>query len=201
VIIERVACEGEGMLLTLGLILAVAMIGWLVIEAARRQQIWLAWVEVVVFGGLIGVTSVFHVARVEGGAMAPALADRDRVIVNKWIYQTAAPRVGDIVMFHYPLNPDKTFVMRVIAEEGDQIQIVKGRVYRNQVPLDDGYVAAEFRSHEDWGPEVIPPGYYFVIGDRRNNSSDSRHWGMVPKKYIVGKVQLRWWPPSTLRVF
>jgi signal peptidase I len=201
VIIERVAREGEGMLLTLGLILAVAMIGWLVIEAARRQQIWLAWVEVVVFGGLIGVTSVFHVARVEGGAMAPALADRDRVIVNRWIYQTAAPRVGDIVMFLYPLNPDKTFVMRVIAEEGDQILIVKGRVYRNQVPFDDGYVAAEFRSHEDWGPEVIPPGYYFVMGDCRTNSSDSRHWGMVPKKYIVGKVQVRWWPLSTMRTF
>ena len=60
---------------------------------------------------------------------------------------------------------------------------------------------SEYRSHDDWGPQVIPEGYYFVMGDHRNNSSDSRHWGMVPKKYIIGKVQLRWWPVPTARVF
>ena len=69
------------------------------------------------------------------------------------------------------------------------------------IPLKDDYVAAEYRSHDDWGPQVIPEGYYFVMGDHRNNSSDSRHWGMVPKKYIIGKVQLRWWPVPTARVF
>jgi signal peptidase I len=133
--------------------------------------------------------------------MAPTLADQDRLIVNKIAYRFGAPHVGDIVMLYYPLNPDKSFVKRVIAEEGDQVRIVEGRVYRNEVPLDDDYVPAEFRSHEDWGPEVIPDGYYFVMGDHRNNSSDSRHWGMVPKKYIIGKVQLRWWPLPKARLF
>jgi signal peptidase I len=232
------------MLLALGLILAVALVGWVAVDAARRQRNWLAWAMIVAFGGPIGmivwlvarrsspplrplgrtlatglalaavpliflnvaavmfiVTYVFQVARVDGDVMAPALADRDRVIVNKWVYQTAAPRVGDIVMFRYPLNPDKTFVRRVIAEEGDQVQLVVGRVYRNTVLLDDRYVRDDFRSREDWGPEVIPPGYYFVMGDHRNKSSDSRHWGMVPRKYILGRVQLRWWPLPTTRVF
>jgi signal peptidase I len=147
------------------------------------------------------VTFLFQVAWVQGRAMEPTLADGDRVIVSKWAYHTGAPRVGDIVMLYYPLNPDKTFVKRVIAEEGDQIRIIEGRVYRNEVPLDDNYVPAAFRSHEDWGPEVIPEGYYFVMGDHRNNSSDSRHWGMVPKKYILGKVRLRWWPLGALRLF
>jgi signal peptidase I len=74
-------------------------------------------------------------------------------------------------------------------------------VYRNGVLLDDSFVAAGFRSHDDWGPQVIPDGYYFVLGDHRNNSSDSRIWGCVPKKYVVGKVQLRWWPLAHARIF
>jgi len=133
-------------------------------------------------------------ARVEGMAMSPTINDQDRVIVDKSAYRTGAPRPGDVVMLLYPLNPNKTFVKRVIAEEGDQIRIVDGHVYRNDVPVDDQYVTAEHRSHDDFGPQVVPQGYCFVLGDRRNNSSDSRHWGYVPVKYIVGKVVYRWWP-------
>ena len=147
------------------------------------------------------VTFGFQVARVEGQSMAPTLADQDRLIVNKLTYRLSAPRRGDIVMLYYPLNPDKSFVKRVIAEEGDVVRITDGRVYVNDVPLRDDYVPAEFRSHDDWGPQVIPEGYYFVMGDHRNNSSDSRHWGMVPKKYIIGKVQVRWWPLTNARIF
>jgi signal peptidase I len=105
------------------------------------------------------------------------------------------------VMLYYPVNPDKSFVKRVIAEEGDQVRIQDGRVYVNDVPMADDFVPPEYRSHDDFGPTVIPDGYYFVMGDHRNNSSDSRHWGMVPKKYIIGRVQLRWWPIPTARVF
>jgi signal peptidase I len=92
-------------------------------------------------------------------------------------------------------------VKRVIAEEGDQVRIVGGRVYRNDSLMDDSFVLPEFRSHEDWGPKVIPEGYYFVMGDHRNNSSDSRIWGFVPKKYVIGKIQLRWWPLGQARMF
>ena len=172
--------------------------------ASRVGEELLAWLKTLasaaVYATLI-VTFGFQVARVEGQSMAPTLADQDRLIVNKLAYRIGSPQVGDIVMLYYPLNPDKSFVKRVIAEEGDQIRIVDGRVYRNDVPINDDYVPTEFRSHDDYGPQVVPQGYYFVMGDHRNNSSDSRHWGFVPKKYIIGKVQLRWWPIPHALVF
>jgi signal peptidase I len=163
-----------------------------------------AWLKTVasaaVYATLI-VTFGFQVARVEGMSMAPTLEDQDRLIVNKLIYRLESPRRGDIAMLYYPVNPDKSFVKRVIAEEGDLVRIVDGRVYVNDVPLKDDYVPSEFRSHDDWGPQVIREGYYFVMGDHRNNSSDSRHWGEVPKRYIIGKVQLRWWPLPEAKIF
>jgi signal peptidase I len=147
------------------------------------------------------VTFGFQVARVDGLSMAPTLEDHDRLIVNKLVYELGDPRPGDIVMLYYPVNPEKMFVKRVIAKEGDTVRIVDGRVFVNDVPLHDDYVPAEFRSHDDWGPQVIQLGYYFVMGDHRNNSSDSRHWGPVPKRYIVGKVKIRWWPLPDMRIF
>jgi signal peptidase I len=147
------------------------------------------------------VTFGFQVARVDGPSMSPTLEDHDRLIVNRLAYELGAPRPGDIVMLHYPLDPDKMFVKRVIAGEGDTVRIVDGRVFVNDVPLEDDYVPAEFRSHDNWGPAIVQQGYCFVMGDHRNNSSDSRHWGQVPKKYVVGRVQARWWPLQAARIF
>ncbi len=173
-----------------------------VLKQASEEAV--AWIKTLasaaVYATLI-VTFGFQVARVEGQSMAPTLTDQDRLIVNKLVYQLGEPRRGDIVMLYYPVNPDKSFVKRVIAEEGDEVRIVDGRVFVNDVPLRDDYVPEEFRSHEDWGPQRIDEGYYFVMGDHRNNSSDSRHWGLVPKKYIIGKVQVRWWPLPAARIF
>jgi signal peptidase I len=164
----------------------------------------IAWLKTLasaaVYATLI-VTFGFQVARVEGHSMAPTLQDQDRLIVNKLAYRMGDPHIGDVVMLYYPNDPNKSFVKRVIAEEGDQLRIVDGKVYRNDVLLDDSFVPPDYRSHDDWGPQVIPEGYYFVMGDHRNNSSDSRHWGFVPKKYIIGKVQLRWWPLAHARMF
>jgi signal peptidase I len=157
-------------------------------------------VSAAVYATLI-VTFGFQVARVDGLSMAPTLEDHDRLIVNKLVYELSEPRPGDIVMLYYPLNPEKMFVKRVIAKEGDVVRIVDGKVYVNDVPLQDDYVPQEFRSHDDYGPTVVQQGYYFVMGDHRNNSSDSRHWGLVPKKYIVGKVKLRWWPLQDAKIF
>jgi signal peptidase I len=174
------------------------------IGVGRVVEEVVAWLKTLasaaVYATLI-VTFGFQVARVEGQSMAPTLADQDRLIVNKLAYRIDEPKVGDIVMLYYPLNPEKSFVKRVVAAENDQVRVVDGRVYRNDVPMDDSFVPTQYRSHDDWGPQVVPEGYYFVMGDHRNNSSDSRHWGFVPKKYIIGRVQLRWWPLPEARLF
>ena len=148
------------------------------------------------------VTFGFQVARVEGKSMEPTLQDQDRLIVNKAVYRFFDdPQPGDIVMLYYPRDPDKSFVKRIVAKEGDTVRIDDGQVFVNEVRLPDAFVPPEFRSHENHGPEVVQASYYFVMGDHRNNSSDSRHWGQVPKKYIIGKVQFRWWPLTDATLF
>ena len=164
----------------------------------------LDWARTLASAGLYAtliLTFVGQIARVDGLSMEPTLANDDRLVVNKWIYRLRDPRQGDIVTLYYPVDPEKLFVKRVIAGEGDEVRIASGKVYVNGVALHDEFVPAEYRSFEDFGPQVVPQGYYFVMGDHRNGSSDSRLWGPVPKKYIVGKVQLRWWPPNHARLF
>jgi signal peptidase I len=149
---------------------------------------------------LIGTFGI-QLARVDGLSMAPTLEDHDGLIVDRLVYELGTPRPGDIVTLYYPVDPDRMFVKRVIGKEGDSVRIVDGRVYVNDVPLRDDYVDASFRSYENWGPEVISDGYYFVLGDHRNDSLDSRAWGLVPRKYIIGKVKIRWWPLRHLTIF
>src|SRR5579862_4349668 len=167
------------------------------ISLARVGEEIVAWFKTLtsaaVYATLI-VTFGFQVARVEGQSMAPTLEDQDRLIVNKLAYQIGDPQIGDVVMLYYPVDPSKSFVKRVVGEPNDTLRSVDGRVYRNDVPLPDDFIPEEYRSHDTWGPRVVPEGYYFVMGDHRNNSSDSRSWDYVPKKYIIGKVQIRWWP-------
>ena len=174
------------------------------VGARRAAALFSAALLIVLLTGVLGafvVTFLFQSARIEGRAMSPTLADQDRVIVSKLAYRRARPQRGEIVMLIYPLNPTRTFVKRVIADEGDQVRIEKGIVHLNDVPLDEPFIQAEFRSGERWGPAVVPEGYYFVMGDFRNNSSDSRHWGFVPEKYILGRVACRWWPVTAVRCF
>ena len=114
---------------------------------AQVKEELVAWVKTLVSAAVYAVLIVtfgFQVARVEGQSMAPTLEDQDRLIVNKLVYRIGEPRRGDIVMLYYPLNPDKSFVKRVIAEEGDTVRIVDGRVYVNDIPLKDDYVAPEY---------------------------------------------------------
>ena len=127
----------------------------------RIVQEGLAWLRTVASAAIYAtllITFVGQVARVQGTSMAPTLEDQDRLIVNKLAYRLADPQVGDIVMHYYPLKPERTFVKRVIAQAGDHVRIVDGRVFRNNVLLDDGFVPAEYRGHSDWGPQVVPEG-------------------------------------------
>ena len=171
---------------------------------ARIGEELVAWMRTVVSAAVYAtliVTFGFQVARVEGQSMVPTLEDQDRLIINKLVYRWQDPQVGDVVMLYYPEDPTKSFVKRIVAEENDTIRGENGKVYRNEVLLDDEFIPEEFRDQRSWGPFVVKKGYYFVMGDHRNNSSDSRDWGDVPKKYIIGKVQLRWWPLTNARLF
>ena len=175
------------------------------VRLAQVQEELVAWVKTLVSAAVYAILIVtfgFQVARVEGQSMAPTLEDQDRLIVNKLVYRIGEPRRGDIVMLYYPLNPGK------VVRQARHRRRGRHGAHRRRPRLRERHPAAatttcrpSIRSHDDWGPQVIPEGYYFVMGDHRNNSSDSRHWGMVPKKYIIGKVQLRWWPVPTARVF
>jgi signal peptidase I len=176
---------------------AVAYVAWL------GQELWAllkTLASAAVYATLI-VTFGFQVARVEGQSMVPTLQDQDRLIVNKAVYRIHKPELGDIVMLYWPVDPSKSFVKRVIGGPDDVLRSVDGRVYRNDVPVPDDFIPEEYRMHDDWGPRVVPSGYYFVMGDHRNNSSDSRTWDYVPEKYIIGKVEIRWWPLNHARIF
>jgi signal peptidase I len=171
---------------------------------ARAGEELVAWfktlVSAAVYATLI-VTFGFQVARVEGQSMVPTLEDQDRLIVNKLAYRIGDPQVGDIVMLMYPEEPEKSFVKRIVAGEFDTIRSVDGRVFRNDVPFPDDFIPQEYRSNDSWGPITVRKAHYFVMGDHRSNSSDSRTWGEVPARYIIGKVQIRWWPVNHARIF
>jgi signal peptidase I len=130
----------------------------------------------------------FQIVHNVGHAMEPGLKDQEQLLVNKLVYRFHDPRSGDVVIMYSPLNPRQSFVKRVIAKPGDTVRIIDGRVFVNETVLDDSYVFSDFRGHDTWGPQLVPLGFYFVMGDHRNNSVDSRHWGLVPRKYIVGKI-------------
>jgi signal peptidase I len=171
---------------------------------SRAAEEVVAWMKTVISAAVYAtliVTFGFQVARVEGQSMVPTLEDQDRLIVNKWKYHWSDPQIGDVVMLYYPEEPEKSFVKRIVAEAGDTIRGEGGKVYRNEVPINDDFIPEEYRDYTTWGPYVVKKGYYFVMGDHRNNSSDSRYWGDVPKRYIIGKVQLRWWPLNHAKIF
>ena len=129
------------------------------IRLAQVQEEFVAWMKTLVSAAVYAILIVtfgFQVARVEGQSMAPTLEDQDRLIVNKLVYRIGEPRRGDIVMLYYPLNPDKSFVKRVIAEEGDTVRIVDGRVYVNDMPLHDDYVPERVPQPRRLGPAGHP---------------------------------------------
>lgn len=157
-----------------------------------------------VFAAMCGVlvtTFVLQVTRVNGPSMQPTLESRDCLLVDRLAYEMGTPQPGDIVTLYYPADPDRVFIKRVIATEHQSVQILAGRVFVDGLPVRDDYVVSAFRSHDNWGPERVDDGYYFVMGDHRNDSSDSREWGFVPRRYLIGKVTLRWWPLQHFRIF
>ena len=181
-------------------------------EGASRNSLWtegrLLLRDLVFALMLASLVVVFIVqpVKVEGTSMLPRLHDGERIFVNKLIYYDEyrwAPKIerGDIVVFWYPNDPSKSYIKRVIGLPGETVEVRAGTVYINGSMLEEKYLdPRENVSTAILAPTQVKLNYYFVMGDNRDNSSDSRNWGLVPKKYIYGKALLRYWPPSAASV-
>jgi signal peptidase I len=144
------------------------------------------------------VIFVIQPVKVEGTSMLPRLVDQERIFVNRFIYRFTDIHRGDIVVFWYPRDQNKSFIKRVLAIPGDEVEIRNGAVFVNGEKVDEPYLKPEFRDHESYRRLIIPEGQYFVLGDHRNSSNDSRNWGCVPRELIYGKAVFRYWPVSRL---
>jgi len=156
-----------------------------------------AWdlVETVVLAVLlyIGINAISARVRVDGFSMRPTLDDGEFVLVNRMSYRLGAIERGDIIVFNYPANPDQELIKRVIGLSGDQVTINNGQVALNGYILSEPYIADAPQYDGEWR---VPDNYLFVLGDNRNNSSDSHAWGMLPIENIVGKAIVIYWPPK-----
>jgi signal peptidase I len=160
----------------------------------RELRTWAR--DLVVALGLAVVIIVFFYqpVKVEGTSMTPALADQERIFINKFVYRVEPIERGDVVVFWYPLDRTKSFIKRVVGLPGDQVEIRKGRVYINGTELAEPYVPPEFADRSTYGPLRVPDGEYFVMGDHRISSNDSRIFGPVPGSFIYGKAVFAYWP-------
>lgn len=142
------------------------------------------------------VQATIQVSIVNGSSMEPDLNDGQRIVVNKAVYYLQEPQRGDIIVFHPPHNPRATpFIKRVIGLPGDTVEIKKGIVYINGYPLEEPYIKEE--PTYTLSEKNITQNNYFVLGDNRNNTSDSHIWGNVPRPNIVGKAWISIWPPES----
>jgi signal peptidase I len=140
------------------------------------------------------ITFVAQAFRVQGTSMLPLLQDGERIIVNKFIYRFHPIERGDVVVFWYPKDPSVSFIKRVVGLSGDTVEIRNGVLYVNGQVVREDYLSPRFRDNDTHLPTEVKKGYYFVLGDHRNSSNDSRSWGEVPEKYIYGRAVFRFWP-------
>ncbi len=137
---------------------------------------------------------LYQPVRVEGTSMLPRLEDRDRLFINKFVYHISSIERGDVVVFHYPRDPAKSYIKRVIALPGDRLRIDHGQVWVNGKALAEKYVPLMYRDTRSYAATIIPDDCYFVMGDHRSISSDSREFGFVERDLIYGKAEFIYWP-------
>ncbi len=150
----------------------------------------------------LAVVFVIQPVKVEGTSMLPRLHDGERIFVNKLIYY-GWPKLqrGDIIVFWYPNDPTKSYIKRIIGLPGEIVEVREGRIVINGAELEEPYLDPQLNlSHASQTAVQVKDHYYFVMGDNRDHSSDSRIWGLVPEKYIYGKALLRYWPLSSAQV-
>lgn len=167
----------------------------------------LSWLRDLAFSVLIAVVLIVFIyqpVKVEGTSMQPTLSDKERIFINKFTYRFGLGGIerGDTVVFWFPEDPSKSYIKRVIGLPGDRVRIDLGQVIVNDRPLVEDYLEEDFRDQMSWPSnrqdKVVPKDEYFVLGDHRSSSSDSRSWGFVPRINIYGKAVFAYWPLEKL---
>jgi signal peptidase I len=168
----------------------------------RQLGNWLRDLTLSVVIALIVILFLYQPVKVEGTSMMPSLEDQERIFINKFVYRLGIGEVerGDTVVFWYPSDPTKSYIKRVIGVPGDFVEVLKGRVLLNGIELDEPYVPAEFRDSNSYPGVRVPKNHFYVLGDHRSSSNDSRSWGPVPREAIYGKAVFVYWPLEKIGV-
>jgi signal peptidase I len=169
-------------------------------SAAGATLSWFRDLFLSVLIAIVVILFLYQPVKVEGTSMMPSLQNDERIFINKFIYRFGISNIGrgDTVVFLYPGDLSKSYIKRVIGVPGDTVEIVDGTVYVNDKSLSEPYVPEEFRDRMPMARRVVPVDQYFVLGDHRTSSNDSRSWGMVPRTYIYGKAVFVYWPLENL---
>lgn len=157
---------------------------------------WLRDLLLSVVIAIVVILFIYQPVKVEGTSMMPELQDQERIFINKFVYRFGIGEIerGDTVVFWYPRDTTKSYIKRVIGMPGDTVEIVDGVVYVNGKALEESYVPDAYRDHSSMEARRVPPDEYFVLGDHRSSSNDSRAWGWVPRQFIYGKAVFVYWP-------
>ena len=156
--------------------------------------LWIRDLLISVASSVLIITFLYQPVRVEGTSMLPRLEDRDRLFINKFVYRISAIERGDVVVFRYPRDLEKSYIKRVIALPGDRLKIDHGVVWLNGEKLAENYVPEEFRDTRSIPAMIVPTGTFYMMGDHRSISSDSREFGPVDRQLIYGKAVFVYWP-------
>ena len=163
-----------------------------------ETRYWLRDLILSILLAFIVIVFLYQPVQVEGTSMMPRLENHERIFINKFVYRFEPIKRGDIVVFWYPLDPSKSYIKRVIGLPGEWVSIQGGRALVNGAPLAEPYLPAYYLDHQSYPPVHVEPDHYYVLGDHRDSSNDSRVWGTVDRKYIYGKAVFVYWP---FRVF
>jgi signal peptidase I len=169
-----------------------------VVQISREKSsgvgLWLRDLLISATVSVLIILFLYQPVRVEGTSMLPRLEDHDRLFINKFVYHITSIERGDVVVFHYPRDPEKSYIKRVIAVPGDKLRIDHGQVWLNGKLVPEGYVPDAYRDARSYAEMVVPDDSYFMMGDHRSISSDSREFGPVERDLIYGKAVFVYWP-------
>ena len=157
-------------------------------------RVWTRDLLIAIGLALVIIVFLYQPVKVEGTSMAPLLSDQERIFINKFVYRFEPIQRGDVVVFWYPLDRTKSFIKRVVGLPGESVEIRQGAVYVNGIVVPEPYVPRQYEDLSDYGPVPVPKDSYFVMGDHRISSNDSRVFGPVASRYIYGRAVFAYWP-------